>query len=284
MTSPESQHRSTICCPRSSSALVNSQNLNFEVFTQVCALPRPRHCLLCLSLAFVDDFWHKPRRRAVLAAVARPAANGISRTANPPIEWSETQEHPLEGGDPGPRVVISGHLGRSRLRPDRDPRRHERRRLSLARAAASIRERFIASSSWRFDRRDGRIVWERTAREEPPHEASHQDNGTWASASAVTDGEHVIASFESRGIYAYDMNGKLVWEKDLGDKSMRNEFGEGSTPALYEIILSSCGITPKGRSSRRSIRAPAKNSGASAATKSTRGRRRSWSSTAAVRR
>jgi outer membrane protein assembly factor BamB len=84
-----------------------------------------------------------------------------------------------------------------------------------------------------LDRRDGRVVWERIAREEPPHEASHQDNGTWASASAVTDGEHVIASFESRGIYAYDMNGKLVWQKDLGDKSMRNEFGEGSTPALH---------------------------------------------------
>ena len=33
------------------------------------------------------------------------------------------------------------------------------------------------------------------------------------------------------------MNGKLVWEKDLGDKSMRNEFGEGSTPALYRNRL-----------------------------------------------
>ena len=42
-----------------------------------------------------------------------------------------------------------------------------------------------------------------------PHEASHQDNGTWASSSAVTDGEHVIASFESQGLYAYDMNGTL---------------------------------------------------------------------------
>ncbi len=88
-----------------------------------------------------------------------------------------------------------------------------------------------------LDRRDGRVVWERTAREEAPHEASHQDNGTWASASAITDGEHVIASFESRGFYAYDMNGKLIWEKDLGDKSMRNEFGEGSTPALHRNHL-----------------------------------------------
>ena len=33
------------------------------------------------------------------------------------------------------------------------------------------------------------------------------------------------------------MNGKLIWEKDLGDKRMRNEFGEGSTPALHGNTL-----------------------------------------------
>ena len=84
-----------------------------------------------------------------------------------------------------------------------------------------------------IDRRTGKTVWERTANEAIPHEPSHPDNGTWASASAITDGEHVIASFDSFGYYAYDMNGTLVWQKDLGDKRMRNEFGEGSTPALH---------------------------------------------------
>jgi outer membrane protein assembly factor BamB len=84
-----------------------------------------------------------------------------------------------------------------------------------------------------INRADGTLAWERVAREETPHEASHQDNGTWASSSAITDGQHVIAPFESRGIYCYDMNGTLVWQKDLGDKKMRNEFGEGSTPALH---------------------------------------------------
>lgn len=58
-----------------------------------------------------------------------------------------------------------------------------------------------------------------------------------ASSSVVTDGSHVIASFESRGIYAYDMNGKPLWQKDLGDKQMRNEFGEGSSPALHRDSL-----------------------------------------------
>jgi outer membrane protein assembly factor BamB len=88
-----------------------------------------------------------------------------------------------------------------------------------------------------IDRATGKTVWERVAREQEPHEASHTDNGTWASSSAVTDGDRVYAYFESFGLYAYDMNGKLVWEKDLGDKRMRNEFGEGSTPALFGNTL-----------------------------------------------
>jgi outer membrane protein assembly factor BamB len=33
------------------------------------------------------------------------------------------------------------------------------------------------------------------------------------------------------------MDGKQLWEKDFGDKRMRNQFGEGSTPALYNNRL-----------------------------------------------
>jgi outer membrane protein assembly factor BamB len=40
-----------------------------------------------------------------------------------------------------------------------------------------------------------------------------------------------------RGLYAFDMDGKLLWEKDFGDKRMRNQFGEGSTPSLYRNRL-----------------------------------------------
>jgi len=47
----------------------------------------------------------------------------------------------------------------------------------------------------------------------------------------------VFAYFESRGLYAYDMNGKLIWQADFGDKKMRNQFGEGSTPVLHGNTL-----------------------------------------------
>jgi outer membrane protein assembly factor BamB len=88
-----------------------------------------------------------------------------------------------------------------------------------------------------LDRKTGKTIWERVAREQEPHEGSHVDNGSWASSSPITDGERVFAYFESFGLYAYDFHGKLLWDKDLGDKRMRNEFGEGSTPVLHGNTL-----------------------------------------------
>ena len=82
------------------------------------------------------------------------------------------------------------------------------------------------------NRADGSILWEKTVNSERPHESAHV-TGSWASNSPVTDGEHVIASFGSRGIYCLDTAGTLVWKKDLGDMKVKHGHGEGSSPALY---------------------------------------------------
>jgi outer membrane protein assembly factor BamB len=165
-----------------------------------------------------------------------PDSTGVSKTADPPLEWSETKnvrwkiEIPGRGsGSPvvwGDRVYvltavpvgISGdaqHSPRGGIQP-------------------RIAHRFVIMA---ISRRDGKVVWERTVREEAPHEGAHVDNGTWASSSAVTDGEHLFAFFESRGLYAFTMDGEQLWTKDFGDKRMRNQFGEGSTPALHRNRL-----------------------------------------------
>ena len=82
-----------------------------------------------------------------------------------------------------------------------------------------------------YDRQTGNKLWQKTATEQVPHEA-HHSTGTFASGSPVTDGKFVYAMFGSRGIYCYDMDGSLQWERDLGDLQIRNSFGEGSSPAL----------------------------------------------------
>ena len=83
-----------------------------------------------------------------------------------------------------------------------------------------------------LDRNTGKENWRRVAATQVPHEGHHRDHG-YASGSPVTDGEHIIVSFGSRGLYCYDMKGKLQWKKDFGDMRMRNSFGEGTSPALH---------------------------------------------------
>lgn len=161
-----------------------------------------------------------------------PFANGVSATAKPPLEWSETKnirwKVEIPGRGTGTPVVWENQIflttaipAGAALASSHDPRGGMTPRALHQFKVLSI------------DRQTGRTLWERLVREEVPHEATQQENGTWASSSAITDGEHVIASFESRGLYAFDMKGTPIWQTDLGDKEMRNEFGEGSTPVLH---------------------------------------------------
>ena len=47
----------------------------------------------------------------------------------------------------------------------------------------------------------------------------------------------MFAYFGSRGLYAYDFDGNLKWERDFGDMTIRYSFGEGSSPALHGDTL-----------------------------------------------
>ncbi len=48
----------------------------------------------------------------------------------------------------------------------------------------------------------------------------------------MTDGEHLFVSFGSRGIFCYSLDGKLLWQKQLGKMHTRFGWGEAVTPTL----------------------------------------------------
>jgi outer membrane protein assembly factor BamB len=86
-----------------------------------------------------------------------------------------------------------------------------------------------------IDRLTGKTIWRQTALTATPHEGYHFQYGSFASNAPTTDGQRVYASFGSRGLYAYDLTGRLVWQKDFGLKMrMFNGFGEGVGPVLDE--------------------------------------------------
>jgi outer membrane protein assembly factor BamB len=84
-----------------------------------------------------------------------------------------------------------------------------------------------------FQRSDGTQLWESFA---PAGRTgyAHQKNGH-ASATPSTDGKLIYAFFGSRGLAAFDFNGKVVWHQDLGD--VDNYHGSAGSPLLYKNKL-----------------------------------------------
>ena len=87
-----------------------------------------------------------------------------------------------------------------------------------------------------FRRSDGRTMWEAAVPAGRTDSGAHYKNGH-ASATPATDGERVYASFGARGLFAFDFNGKVVWQRDLG--AMEAYHGTAGSPLLYRdrIIL-----------------------------------------------
>ncbi len=66
-----------------------------------------------------------------------------------------------------------------------------------------------------FDKKSGAKRWSAVAHKGVPRIKRHP-KGTHANATLATDGRHLVAMFGSEGLYAYDLNGTLLWKKDFG--------------------------------------------------------------------
>jgi outer membrane protein assembly factor BamB len=102
-----------------------------------------------------------------------------------------------------------------------------------------------ARHTWRIyalDKDTGRIIWEKTAYEGLPRAKRHV-KATQANSTPATDGKFVVALFGSQGLNAYDMNGKLLWQKDLGVLNPglwddpTSSWGHASSPVIHRDLV-----------------------------------------------
>ncbi len=82
----------------------------------------------------------------------------------------------------------------------------------------------------------GKLLWRQAARTGRPTMPRHSSN-TYATETPITDGQRVYAYFGMTGIYCYDMDGELQWQKDLGSFEMRAGWGTSSSPILFDEKL-----------------------------------------------
>jgi outer membrane protein assembly factor BamB len=61
----------------------------------------------------------------------------------------------------------------------------------------------------------GKLAWDKLGAEAVPRVMRHP-KGSHCSSTPATDGKRIAAIFGSEGLFVFDMEGKLLWKKDLG--------------------------------------------------------------------
>jgi outer membrane protein assembly factor BamB len=99
-----------------------------------------------------------------------------------------------------------------------------------------------------LDARSGKGVWEKTVYTGVPKVKRHP-KATHANSTLATDGKHLVAFFGSEGLYCYDMDGKLLWKRDLGvlDSAYyvapEAQWEFASSPVIYQgMVLIQCDV------------------------------------------
>lgn len=85
----------------------------------------------------------------------------------------------------------------------------------------------------RLDADSGVELGRTTCKEGRPPIPRHSTN-TYATETPLVDGERIYAYFGMNGVHALDMNGEIVWQKDLGVFEMRADWGTASSPTLFD--------------------------------------------------
>ncbi|MCH8924381.1 MAG: PQQ-binding-like beta-propeller repeat protein, partial [Planctomycetes bacterium] len=87
-----------------------------------------------------------------------------------------------------------------------------------------------------LDLNDGHVLWERTAHDGIPTTTHHLKN-SYASETPVTDGRRVYVYFGNVGVFCYDLDGELLWKKEIEPHKMRFGWGTAASPVLYQDRL-----------------------------------------------
>ena len=88
-----------------------------------------------------------------------------------------------------------------------------------------------------LDKDTGELLWKKEVKN-TREEAVHRMN-TWATPTPATKGNRVVAFFGPAGLHCFDLEGKKLWEVDLGD--FPGSWGVAASPLIVDgMVLQNC--------------------------------------------
>lgn len=105
--------------------------------------------------------------------------------------------------------------------------------------------------AWRLfclDKATGAVVFEKTVVETVPRVKRHT-KASHANSTPATDGKRVVAFLGSEGLFCFDMDGQLLWKKDMGPLDAgwymmgKPQWGFGSSPVIHrDVVIVQCDV------------------------------------------
>ena len=167
-----------------------------------------------------------------------PSGNATAPDSNPPVTWSDSEnivwktELPGRGASSpivfGNRIFLTAYTGFGVDTEEPGDRTNLKLHVLC------------------FERDSGKLLWDNFIKASSATQKFGQrvaDHG-YATATPATDGEAVYASFGVSGVVAYDMDGNLMWQAEIGDGTAG--FGSASSPVVYrEMVYVNASIESK---------------------------------------
>ncbi len=141
-----------------------------------------------------------------------PDFDGVSPQQSAPTRWSSTENIKWKTALPRPAdgspIVVGGKV--------------------FVTSAEDVEGR--ERSLYCFNARNGKQQWVRTAvcdREMPTHKTN-----PYCGTTPASDGQHVVVWHATAGLFCYDLDGKMLWNRELG--SFEHMWGYGTSPLFVE--------------------------------------------------
>lgn len=179
-------------------------------------------------------------------------ARGVATGQNLPDRWDISSGEGVRWKTPIPGLANSAPvIWNDRVFVTTAVSDAENSGLRIGRYGAGEAAEDDSKQSWRvlcLNAADGCVIWERVAFEGVPPVRRHTKS-SHANSTPATDGRHVVALFNSGGLYCFDVCGNLCWSRELGvlDSGAFDvpelQWGFGSSPVIYQDqVIVQCDI------------------------------------------
>ncbi len=171
-----------------------------------------------------------------------PQASGVDAGTPAPLHWDLKSGENVRWKTPIPGLAHSSPILwndtiylATAVRPGQ-----EKLKVGLYGDIESVKDK--SSHQWRLlaiEKATGKILWDRLGVDTVPRIKRHPKS-SHCSSTPSTDGKHVAAIFGSEGLFCFNMQGELLWKKDLGPMNSgyyevpSAEWGFASSPILHD--------------------------------------------------